>query len=401
MLLLGIFIACVFVYGLLSRRLDGSLLTAPMLFTLAGMLVAWVLTPGLAMESGGHAFLGVAELTLVLLLFTDASHTSLRELRRDGALSVRLLTVGMLSTIALGTLLAWSLFPALGLWYAAIIATILAPTDAGLGQVIVNSKDVPENVRETLNVEAGLNDGLSVPLLLFFIVMTGVEAYQSEGVLLHYVIEQLGYGAVIGLLVGGVGGLLLAVFRRLDWLAPEGEQMAILSLPILALLLSEAAEASMFIAAFVAGLALQWRYQPRNREGSFYGLLGEWLGHSVFFLFGLIAAGALLDLHWQYVLYGLLSLTVIRIGPVLLALIGTSLTARQRLFMGWFGPRGLASIVLGLVFLERHGEGAGVELINQLVVVTVLLSIFLHGATASAGIRWLGEKKKEKNENQR
>ena len=389
MLLIGIFIALVFAYGLVSKRLEGGYLTAPMLFTLAGMLVAFLLTPGLAMESGGQAFLTVAELTLVLLLFTDASHTNLRELRRDGMLSVRLLTTGMLLTIVLGGVFAWWLFPSLGLWYAAIVGAILAPTDAGLGQVIVNSPAVPERVRESLNVEAGLNDGLSVPFLLFFIALTGMQGFEASGMLLEYIIEQLGYGAVIGLLVGGVGGLLLASFSRLGWLAEDGEQMAILSLPIMALLLSEMVEASMFIAAFVAGLALQWRFRPVSREDRFYGLLGGWLSHSVFFLFGLISLTALQSLEWRYVVYGLLSLTLIRIGPVLLALAGTALTMRQRLFMGWFGPRGLASIVLGLVFLEQHGQGEGVELVSQLVVVTVWLSVMLHGASASSGIRWL------------
>ncbi|MCG8438099.1 MAG: cation:proton antiporter [Pseudomonadales bacterium] len=389
MLLIGIFIALVFAYGLVSKRLEGGYLTAPMLFTLAGMLVAFLLTPGLAMESGGQAFLTVAELTLVLLLFTDASHTNLRELRRDGMLSVRLLTTGMLLTIVLGGMFAWWLFPSLGLWYAAIVGAILAPTDAGLGQVIVNSPAVPERVRESLNVEAGLNDGLSVPFLLFFIALTGMQGFEASGMLLEYIVEQLGYGAVIGLLVGGIGGLLLASFSRLGWLAEDGEQMAILSLPIMALLLSEMVEASMFIAAFVAGLALQWRFRPASREDRFYGLLGGWLSHSVFFLFGLIALTALQSLEWRYVVYGLLSLTLIRIGPVLLALAGTALTMRQRLFMGWFGPRGLASIVLGLVFLEQHGQGEGVELVSQLVVVTVWLSVMLHGASASSGIRWL------------
>ena len=353
------------------------------------MLVAFLLTPGLAMESGGQAFLTVAELTLVLLLFTDASHTNLRDLRRDGMLSVRLLTTGMLLTIVLGGVFAWWLFPSLGLWYAAIVGAILAPTDAGLGQVIVNSPEVPERVRESLNVEAGLNDGLSVPFLLFFIALTGMQGFEASGMLLEYIVEQLGYGAVIGLLVGGIGGLLLASFSRLGWLAEDGEQMAILSLPIMALLLSEMVEASMFIAAFVAGLALQWRFRPASREDRFYGLLGGWLSHSVFFLFGLIALTALQSLEWRYVVYGLLSLTLIRIGPVLLALAGTALTMRQRLFMGWFGPRGLASIVLGLVFLEQHGQGEGVELVSQLVVVTVWLSVMLHGASASSGIRWL------------
>lgn len=390
MLLLGVFVVLVFGYGLVARRLQSSLLTGPMLFTLAGMMVAFLFPSGLPAGSGEGGFLTVAELTLVLLLFADASRTSLRELRRDGLLAVRLLTVGMLSTILLGSVLAWWLFPVLGIWYAAIVGAILAPTDAGLGQVIVSSDQVPLKIRETLNVEAGLNDGLSVPLLLFFIFLTGAEFDRGQSVLLNFIIEQLIYGSLIGFAVGGLGGVLLAHSQRHGWLSLEAEQMAVWALPVLAMVLSEEFAASMFIAAFVAGLAVQWRYQPKAREDwQFTGLLGELLSYSVFFLFGLLAVRAMGGFSWQALLYGVLSLTLVRILPVLLALWRADLSMRARLFMGWFGPRGLASIVLGLVFLEQQEAGAEVDLIRQLVVVTVLLSIFLHGLTASAGIRWL------------
>ncbi len=393
MLLVGIFAVLVFVYSLVARRLSGTLLTAPILFTLAGALTALLVPVSWSRQPGEQWFLVVAELTLVLLLFTDAGRTNLRELRRDGLLAVRLLSIGLLATVALGTLVAWWLFPALTIWQAAIVATILAPTDAGLGQVIVNSKQVPLAVRETLNVEAGLNDGLSVPLLLFFIALAASGGDAGDASLIGFVVDQLGLGALIGAGLGWCGGALMARAQRRRWLATDTEQLGVLVLPILAILLSEHFHASMFIAAFIAGLALQISHHGGGRDSSqFSGLLGELLSFSVFFLFGLMLTQGLESLRWSLIVYAVLSLTLIRMLPVALALWRTRLSVRQRLFMGWFGPRGLASIVLGLVFLQQQGGDVAADLIRQIVLVTVLLSILLHGLTAAPGIRWLAAK---------
>lgn len=390
MLLVAIFSSLVFAYSLISRRVLGSLLTAPILFTVAGLCTEALVPHSWARQPGESWFLLVAEVTLVLLLFTDASRTSLREFRRDGSLAGRLLSVGMLATILLGTLVALWLFPDLSIWQAAVLATILAPTDAGLGQIIVDSKQVPAAVRETLNVEAGLNDGLSVPLLLFFIALSSAN---SEASLLGFVVDQLGLGVAIGALVGMIGGELLARARRRGWLEGDAEQMAVLVLPVMAILLSEHFFASMFIAAFIAGLAMQWRYRGGNhRNWQFSALLGKLMSYSVFFLFGLMAMQAASGFHWSLLLYGVLSLTLIRMLPVALALWRSRLSVAQRLFIGWFGPRGLASIVLGLVYLEQQDGGAAVDLIRQVIIVTVLLSILLHGVTAAPGIRWLSRK---------
>jgi len=392
MLLVGIFALLVFAYSLVAKRLSTSVITAPILFTAAGAITALAMPIDLAGGQGEGGFLLVAEVTLVLLLFTDASRTSLRELRRDGMLAVRLLSIGLLATVLLGTLLAWWLFPALSLWQAAIVATILAPTDAGLGQVIVNSKQVPLSVRETLNVEAGLNDGLSVPLLLFFIAMVEAGGQPSEASLMGFVIDQLGIGTLIGIGLGWLGGDLLARAGRRGWMESEAEQLGVLVLPVLAILLSEHFHASMFIAAFVAGLAVQLRYTRGSRASwQFSGLLGELMSFSVFFLLGLMVAPGIENFHWPLLGYAVLSLTLIRMLPVSLALWGTRLDRRQRLFMGWFGPRGLASIVLGLVFLEQQGGDASAELIRQIILVTVVLSIFAHGLSAAPGIRWLSK----------
>ena len=392
--LVGVFALLVFAYSLIARRLSNSVVTAPILFTLGGVLVSPLVSTDMSAAQGEHWFLTVAEVTLVLLLFSDASRTSLRELRKEGVLSLRLLSVGLLLTVASGTLLAWWLFPSLSLWQAAIVATILAPTDAGLGQVIVNSKKVPMSVRESLNVEAGLNDGLSVPLLLFFIAMTETGGSRGDASLIGFVVDQLGIGSLIGIGVGLIGGELISRCARLGWVDSEVEQIGLLVLPVLTILLSEHFEASMFIAAFIAGLAIQLRYRGKSRESwQFSTLLGELLSYSVFFLFGLLVAPGAEHISWTLVFYAILSLTLIRMLPVWVALAGSSVSTRQRLFMGWFGPRGLASIVLGLVFLQQQGGDAAADLIRQIIIVTVLASIFLHGMTAAPGIRWLAARK--------
>jgi NhaP-type Na+/H+ or K+/H+ antiporter len=187
-ILISAFVAAVFLYSLVSRRVERTWLTAPILFVAAGSIleISREVSGGLDLDRTN--FLIVAELGLVMLLFTDASRIRLRMLRERPNLAVRLLSVGML---------AKALFADLTWWEAGIVAAILAPTDAGLGQVIVNSPLVPERIRQALNVEAGLNDGLSVPFLMLFIALAASAAEGASGgaVLTRLLVEQLGYGA--------------------------------------------------------------------------------------------------------------------------------------------------------------------------------------------------------------
>ena len=385
MLLLTIFLGVVFLYTLAAHRLERTVLTAPLLFTVAGVLVV-LLLPQPASGSGGLGlFRRVAEIGLVLLLFTDASRTDLHLLKSMRGLPERLLSLGLLLTIGLGALLAKVVFPALSIWEAGILASILAPTDAGLGQVIVTSPLVPARIREALNVEAGLNDGISVPFFLFFIAMADAGLQGGDAHLGRYVVEQLGYGALVGLAVGFGGGWLLALAHRAGW--GSMRQLGLAMLPLLAMLATEHLGASMFIAAFVAGLSVQVPFPQAGRHGTqFAAEWGQLLNFSVFFLFGALCVAAWAHWTWPMVLYALLSLTLVRMVPVALALIGSGLSRASVLFIGWFGPRGLASIVLGLVFLEQETHLPGEGLIRLVVVVTVFLSIFAHGLSAMPGI---------------
>jgi NhaP-type Na+/H+ or K+/H+ antiporter len=242
-------------------------------------------------------------------------------------------------------------------------------------------------IRQALNVEAGLNDGLSVPFLLFFMALAGSGADAGHTTLRRFVLEQLGYGVVIGASIGLVGGWLLSMAHRRQVMAPSWLPLGVVALPLLCAVASEAMGASMFIAAFVAGLAVQVRFKEAGGHG--IELTEEWgqlLNLSVFFLFGLLVARAWPQFGWPHVLYALLSLTVVRMLPVAIALIGTRLSRATVLFVGWFGPRGLASIVLGLVFLEQETRQPGELTIRLAVMATVALSIFAHGVSALPGI---------------
>lgn len=387
-LLPGAFVLLVLLYSVVSGRLERTVVTGPIVFTIAGMLMLPALKSVRGAGANAHVFLILAEVGLVLLLFTDASRTDLDVLKDVRALPARLLSVGMLLTLLLGAIVARVVFPALSIWEAGILSAILAPTDAGLGQVIVSSPHVPVRVREALNVEAGLNDGLSVPFLLFFMALAVAGADGDRASLARFVHEQLGYGVLVGGAVGLAGGSLLGMADRRGWMAASFAQIGVVTLPLLCLLASEWAGASMFIAAFVAGLAVQVPFRDAGRHAvEFADEWGRLLNFTVFFLFGMIVAHDWRRFDAPIAIYAVLSLTIVRMLPVAVALVGTGLDRATVLFMGWFGPRGLASIVLGLVYLEQERHLAGEETTRLAVMATVVLSIFAHGASAMPGIR--------------
>jgi NhaP-type Na+/H+ or K+/H+ antiporter len=381
------FILVVFLYSLFAERLEHTALTAPIIFTSTGMLLFALAPSPVQMESSSTIFLTVAEIALCLLLFVDAIRIDLRVLRGNQSLPARLLVLAMPLSILLGALVAKLVIPQLTFWEAAVLSAVLAPTDAGLGEAVVKNPRVPQRIRQALNVESGLNDGLSVPFLLLFISLAEAEAEHAGRILIGFMIEQLGFGLLIGLAIGLAGGFLMARAQQRGWTKPVLEQPGLLALPLLCLIATEPLEASPFIAAFAAGLVLKITFQKADQHmADFSDQGGHLLGNFVFFFFGMLVAERLGSQTPATVVYAVLSLTLVRMLPVALSMTGTRLSAASVLFMGWFGPRGLASIVLGLVYLEHEAHLPGEALILAALGATVLLSVFAHGLSATPAI---------------
>ena len=374
-------------YGLVSHHLERTVITAPIVFCLAGILLridqSVIGKPLLE----GDMLLRLSEVALVLILFNDASRINLRVLRRYEHLPLRLLGIGMPLTICLGAILAFFMFPQISIWEAGIIASILAPTDAGLGEVIINSERVPGRIRQSIFIESGLNDGLAVPFLMLFFDIAQEFNEGTTHRVFSFLLEQVGIGTVSGIIIGFIGGWLINQAIKRGWMADSFKQLSLMTLPILCMLASEPIGGSIFIAAFAAGIAIQQVYKDVNVNiVDFAKNWGQLLNLFVFFVFGLIAGPVLKDITWPFVLYAVMSLTVIRMLPVALSLSKTGLSRATVVFMGWFGPRGLASIVLGLIFFLKEAELPGEPLIKLVLITTILLSIFAHGFTTLPGI---------------
>ncbi len=387
MLILVVFLLLIFFVSLISNRLEGSIITMPIIFTTAGIILELATSATSQPIMGRTTFLRLSELALVLILFTDSARIRLQPLFFSSSLPTRLLSIGMPLTILLGALPALLLIPGLSLWEACILAAVLAPTDAGLGRIIVTSPKVPVRIRQGLNVEAGLNDGLSVPFLMLFIAvaMSGVKG--AGRILIQNAFEQIILGALIGIGIGLVGGWLLGQAERRKYLNKDFGQFGLLSVPMLCLIAAEPIHASPFIAAFVGGLSVQIGFKDASLHAlDFSEQWGQLLNLLVFFIFGILIPSFVSQMSISYWIYALASLTVIRMLPTALALAGTHLKPATVLFMGWFGPRGLASLVLGLVFLEKESKLAGEPYIRSAIIATVLLSVFAHGLSAKPGI---------------
>jgi NhaP-type Na+/H+ or K+/H+ antiporter len=377
----------VFGYSLISGRLTGSPLTPALVFAFAGLLLGPELLGIIEVGIDGEAFKAVAELALTVLLFTEASRLDLGALLRRRELPTRLLGIGLPLTMVLGTLLALALIPSLGFWEAAVLAVVLAPTDAALGQAVVSDSRVPGVVRRSLSAEGGLNDGLALPFLIIALAFAeqGAEG-GSSGHWLWFIVRTVGVSVLVGAAIGFVGG------RLLDWGARTGSvrerfaELSIVALAVLSFIVVEHLDGSGFVGAFVAGIALG-AAAPRVAAGeeTTAVAVGELLGLVVFALFGAAVLWPAFDgVDAEVILYALLSLTVVRMIPVALSLAGGGFARATALYLGWFGPRGIASLIFALLVVEE-ADLPETPLIVQTVVVTVTISIVAHGLTAPGG----------------
>lgn len=384
-----VFAVLVVAFGLASRRLSRWYVTAPIAFLVAGVLISVVVdtTTDKAMVTG------LAEVTLALLLFHDSAQVQPREIRRDSAAVARLLFVGLPLTVGAGYVLGWLLFPDLGWALVLLLAAALAPTDAGLGAATVLNPVVPVRVRRLLNVESGLNDGLVTPVVLFAIAaVAGEEGLRPVASLLDAVVE-LAVGVGAGVAVGVVGGRLATASRTQGWSTSGTRAFAALSLPVAAYAGAAVFSGNGFIAAFVAGTAYASSAPWLAEEETDLALtesIADLLGFAVWFIVGLSATSFLERLGWRELLFAVLALTVLRMGPVWLCLLGTGLRPRSVAFIGWFGPRGLASVVFALLALEQLEGDQRLDTVLTVIATTVVLSVVLHGVTAEPLARAYG-----------
>jgi NhaP-type Na+/H+ or K+/H+ antiporter len=387
---LAIVAALIFVWATVSARLERFDVTAPIVFVVAGLLLTHGPLAPLGYAPSPELVKALAEITLVLVLFCDASRVGLRDLRADMWLCVRLLVIGLPLTIGLGTLLAWAMVGGASVWLALLVGAALAPTDAALGAGMMVNAAVPARIRRLINVESGLNDGIATPFVLIALAGAQVSG-QADSISPGRAAAELALGVVIGAAVGCAGGYLVKLASGRDWVAGSFAGSAVLTLAVCDYACALALHGNGFIAAFIGGLAFRTvggqrgeRLVPFVEETSALVSLLVWLAFGA-----VMVVPAFKSLTWLDVAYAVLSLTLIRMVPVAVALAGTRLGRTTVAFIGWFGPRGLASVVFALLALEDIGQrhaGSAIAVIS----FTVLLSVVAHGVTADPLARRYG-----------
>ena len=392
---LAIIAVFVFLYSLIAGRVGRSMLSGPIIFVSVGFLLGPMVLGWFPEDESRDTLRNLADLTLALFLFTDAANANLATLKRRAGIPARMLLIGLPGSIALGFALAFFMFDMLTLFEAAMLGTMLAATDAALGKAVVTNPEVPDRLREGLNVESGLNDGLCVPILFVFIALElGSETGVGSGLVIELLVEELGVGILVGLVVAGLGYLLLGQFNRLGWLDPVWTQISSMALAIACFSIAQSIHGSGYIAAFVGGMLFGYltKDQTEKLVHSTEGI-AELLALLTWFLFGYAVIGQVFgQFSWPIVLYALLSLTVVRMLPVYLSMSGSGESPQSRLFLGWFGPRGLASIVFSIIVLDSNLPGA--NFMALVVICTVFLSLLLHGISANPLSRWIASREK-------
>jgi len=382
---LAILAAFAFLYSLVAGHIERTRITGPMVFIAFGFLVGPLGTGWLKLDITDQGLRLLADLTLSLVLFIDAANADISVFKTSTLIPRRMLLFGLPGAIALGFVAGLLLFEGIGIYQAAILATMLAATDAALGKGVVTNKAVPTRMRESLNLESGLNDGLCVPVLFIFITLAeaGGVATGSASLALKLVASEIGIGLAVGLVMTAMGAWLINWCWKQGWITEIWLQLPVIMLALLCFSAAQILHGSGYIAAFVGGLLFGYL-----AKGSTHKLvlaaegMGETLAMLTWIVFGVSVIGqAYRFFSWQVVVYALLSLTVVRMLPIFLSLTGTGEKTDSKLFLGWFGPRGLASIVFAIIVLNTNLPGT--QLMATVVVCTVFLSAIAHGITAN------------------
>jgi NhaP-type Na+/H+ or K+/H+ antiporter len=374
------------VYAALARRLGRWWVTMPMVFVVGGYLLGPDVLGLLELSLEAESVKLLTELTLVLLLFADAAALNLRRLRADVGLPGRLLGLGLPLTLALGGLLAYFFYPDEGLAWALMLGAVLAPTDAALGMAIFSNPKVPVRIRRALNVESGLNDGIVAPFVTLFVAYAASTGVEHHGSWLAESLEELALGVLVALGVGIIGGRLMLLAERRDWLGAHMGLLAVVGLALTAYSTALALGGNGFVAAFLGGLIFGAATHNRYAESTeFSETAGTLLSLFVWTVFGsmlvTIVIGGSPDL--RAIALAVVLLSAARMLPVALVLTGAGLRRDTLALMGWFGPRGLASVVFTLLAInEFEHAGRAVDTLIEVTTWTILLSVIAHGISA-------------------
>ncbi|MGW1136037.1 cation:proton antiporter domain-containing protein [Streptomyces zhihengii] len=384
MLAVTVIAAVLLAWCVLSHRLARWSITAPIAMLGAGIALTSGSDPALVFDFGDMAgFEHAVEVVLALLLFVDATEVPSGAIRRERRVVARLLGGALPLTLAAAFLTALAFFPDRPGWVLAVLATVVVPLDLAPTAAVVRDHRIPARLREVLNVEGGLNDGIVSPVFLLC-VAAAAEAHTGGDDYAEAVLDAVGAAAWAlgaGSLVGYGAGWLLRTSWAKGWAQPAAMRLGVLSVPVAAYTLSSALGGNGFVASFVAGVCIApaMRHMPENAVEMTDELV-TLLTLALWFLFGQIVTDEFWDgFHLSVVLYALLAVSLVRIVPVMLALIGTDLSLTDRLFLGWMGPRGVTSVVFGLLAaLELRGASGG-DFISRVMVITVMVSIVVHG----------------------
>jgi len=388
MVALATIMVIIIVWGAVSRPLDRRGVTSAIVFVGAGFVIGTSALGWLDVSLQSTTAESVTEVALALLLFSDAARLDLRALRHELGWPSRLLLIGLPLTMLAGTGVGVLVFPGMALASVFLLSTMLCSTDAALGQKVVSDTSVPARVRQALDVESGLNDGLAVPFFLVALDLANAEL--TKGItwaVVSNAAAQIGWGLTAGIAAGLFGALFFRLAERRGWIGSEWRQIVVLATALLAYAFALTLGGSGFIAAFVGGLAFgRFSGQRGSAVTLFTEEMGGLLAAVTWIGFGALALGlAIPHVTWQVVLYAVLSLTLVRMLPVAIAMAGRGVRRPTVAFMGWFGPRGLASVVFALLVLERGVPDE--QTLLTTVVVAVALSVVLHGLTSAPFVR--------------
>jgi NhaP-type Na+/H+ or K+/H+ antiporter len=400
-----LFAGAVLLWVLFSQRLEGWSITAPIVLTTAGFVAAHALGGGDNLASEGIREL--IEITLALVLFVDASSIAVRWFRTEWQYPARLLGIGLPLTIVLGTVTAAVLFPGNDIWLMAVVGASLAPTDAALGVAIIENERIPLRLRQVINVESGLNDGLVTPIVSFCIAIAAATADQVADRPFISALREIAIGVAIGFVIGVVTGRVLIHAREKRWAVPSLLPVAPFVIAVVTYLAVVAVGGNGFVAAFVCGVgfgvptrraAAAAAVTPAPAPGPDDDLLefdhraAALLGYAVWFVFGESVLGSLTTDHIGVALvYAVLSLTVLRMLPVAVAAFGLHLPRDTVLLVGWLGPRGLASIIFAILAADAIGGEAG-KLVLTIIATTVAMSVLAHGLSAGPLAAWYSKR---------